>query len=192
MIFSRSLKLKGFTLIEMLVSISMIVVIATLFIANYRSANKRTDLIMAAQTLVADLHLAQNNSLGLVKYNGEVPFGGWGVNFVSSTTSYTLFADLNAPDDPSGYMKYDEGEGEVNYGARVRTLPANIIISNIKTISVPSEAYANVTFLPPNPQTNIYNGTATSSSLEIELKESRNNTVKTVVVNFLGLIEVRD
>lgn len=192
MMLAKNSVFKGFTLIEMLVSISMIVVIATLFIANYRSANKRTDLIMAAQTLAADLHLAQNNSLGLVKYNGEVPAGGWGINFIDATNSYTMFADLNAPDDPSGYMDYDAGEGEINYGARVTVLPPNIEISNIKTVAVPSEAYANVTFLPPDPQTNIYNGTATSSSLEIELRETRNNTIKTIVVNFLGLIEVKD
>lgn len=182
---------EGFTLIEMIVSISMVVIVAALFIANYRSANKRTDLIMAAQSLVADLHLAQNNTLGLVKYGDIVPAGGWGINFDIAKNIYTLFADLNAP-ETTGYLDYDVGEGEINYGARITQLPAGIEISNLKTDSSPAASQVNVTFLPPDPQTNIYDGTATSSALEIEFKELRNNSVKTVKVNFLGLVEAID
>jgi type II secretory pathway pseudopilin PulG len=181
----------GLTLIEMVVSISIIVLIASLFIANYRTANKRTDIIMAAQTLVADLHLAQNNSLGLVKYDGEVPAGGWGVHFDQTRDTYTMFADLNAP-GTGGYMSYDDGEGDVNYGARLTQLPAGIEITRLETPGPESNVQANVTFLPPDPSTNIYNGTATSTRLLIELTEGRNNTVKTIRVNFLGLIEVID
>lgn len=181
----------GLTLIEMVVSISIVVIIASLFIANYRTANKRTDIIMAAQTLVADLHLAQNNSLGLVKYNGEVPAGGWGVHFDQARDTYTMFADLNAP-GTGGYMLYDDGEGDINYGARMTQLPTGIEITRLETPGPESNAQANVTFLPPDPTTNIYNGTATSTRLLIELTEGRNNTVKTVRVNFLGLIEVID
>lgn len=169
-------QLAGMSLIEMTVSIAMVAIIATLFIANYRSANKRTDLLMAAQTLVADLHLAQNNTLGLVKYNGAVPAGGWGVHFDTAQNSYTMFADRDAP-GADGYMKYDasEGEtneGEINYGARVTTLPPEIEITELQTDGPELNTQVNVTFLPPDPQTNIYrvNNTATSSSLLIQLK----------------------
>jgi prepilin-type N-terminal cleavage/methylation domain-containing protein len=181
----------GMSLIEMVVSIAMVAIIAALFIANYRSANKRTDLVMAAQALVADLHLAQNNTLGLVTYNGTVPAGGWGVHFDTAQNSYTMFADLNAP-GTSGYLDYDSGEGEVNYGARVTTLPPNIEISELQTPGPELNTQVNVSFLPPDPQTNIYNGAATSSSLLIQLKELRNDSIKTVRVNFLGLAEVID
>lgn len=183
--------LPGLTLIEMVVSIAMVTIVATLFIANYRSANKRTDLIMAAQTIVADLHSAQNNTLGLVKYNGTVPAGGWGVHFDTTKNSYTIFADLNAP-ETVGYMSYDSGENNPDYGARVTTLPDNIQIDELQTDGPQSNTQVNVTFLPPDPQTNIYNGTATSSSLLIRLKELRNNSTKTIKVNFLGLAEVID
>jgi prepilin-type N-terminal cleavage/methylation domain-containing protein len=177
----------GFTLIEMMVSLAVIALVSVLFIANFHSANKRTDLILAAQTLVSDLHAAQNNSLGLTKYNGTVPPGGWGISLATSSNSYTLFADVD------GNMQYSTStEGNVLYGARVTTLPANISISQLQTSLASSTPAVNVTFLPPDPQTNIYdvNSGATSTLLTITMKESLNNTTKTVQVNFLGLVEV--
>ncbi|NCN22400.1 hypothetical protein GW934_02795, partial [Candidatus Falkowbacteria bacterium] len=48
--FDKQNKIQGaFTLIEMVVSLGVIMIISVIFIANYRNANKRTDLIMTAQ-----------------------------------------------------------------------------------------------------------------------------------------------
>ncbi|MFA5154965.1 MAG: prepilin-type N-terminal cleavage/methylation domain-containing protein [Patescibacteria group bacterium] len=192
----------GFTLIEMIVSISIIVIITVLFIVNYHSTDKRTDLAMAAQNLVADLHLAQNNTLGLVKYNGDiggVPPGGWGISLDTASTSYVMFADLDQPASPGhpspGYLKYDQSsEGNVRYGARVTPLPPQIEIAELRTGTGVLNNRVNVSFLPPDPQTNIYrvDAASTSTVLEIKLQEKQNNTTKTVRVNFLGLIEVID
>jgi prepilin-type N-terminal cleavage/methylation domain-containing protein len=199
----------GFTLIEMLTSLFVIAMVTTIFVTNYRSGNQRTDLTMAAQTLVADIHAAQNNTLGLVKYGDVFPAGGWGINFnLASSSRYILFADLSQPassevenlhpqGDP-GSMIYNElgdsdDEGDISRGARVVTLPTGIVISSINTGSPanPSITLADVTFLPPDPKTNIFvNNEATSTVLNIILKDKRDNTSKTVTVNFLGLAEV--
>ena len=186
----------AFSLIELLVSLGIIMMITVIFMADYKTANKRTDMTMTAQKIVADLHLAQNNALGLVKYNGSVPAGGWGLNFDATNNRYTLFADLNAP-GKTGYMDYDSSlEGDVNSGARVNNLSSNIIISsmelsgNIATTTVTS---ANVTFLPPDPKTNIYSSGSTSTLLEIKIQDKTNSkSVKTIRINFLGLAEVID
>jgi len=191
-------KITGFTMIELVVSIAIILMLILLFVTDYHTANRRTDLIMATQNLVANLHLAQNNSLGLVKYNtgsaAVVPAGGWGLSFNTANNTYILFADLNAP-GIAGYMQYDPAsEGNISYGARVMRLPPGITISNLQTTNSSSTSQVNVTFLPPDPQTNIYevsNG-ATSTSLTIQLKEAVNNSIKTVQINFLGLAEVID
>lgn len=184
---------KGFTLIEMIVSIAIISGVTALFIANYHSAGRRSDLVMTAQKVVADLHAAQNNTLGLVKYNTLVPPGGWGISFDKTANSYTLFADLNAP-GTSGYREYDPGtEGDGNYGARHIQLPDTIQIDQIKTANNQTHNLANITFLPPDPRTNILvSGGATSTALEIRLVETGENKVKTIKVNFLGLAEVND
>ncbi len=191
-------KQKAFTLIEMIVSLSVIMIISVIFIANYRNANSRTDLIMTAQSLVANLHSAQNNSLGLVKYGNNVPAGGWGVNFDKVEKKYTIFADLNEP-DTIGYMQYDaDTEGLRNLGAREVILSSGIEISDIIITSGASSErvdIANVTFLPPDPRTNIYSSdsiVATGTELVVELREVGTESKKTIMINFLGLIEVID
>jgi len=200
--FTRNKIKPAFTLIEMVISISIITIVTALFIVNYHSANKRTDLTMAAQNLVSDLHLAQNNALGLVKYglgsSAAVPPGGWGISFATSTNSYTLFADLDAPGDP-GYLNYDPPtEGIIDYGARTTSLPAGISIIELRTFRADGgsdlNSQANVTFLPPDPITNIYrvDTAGTSTAIEIKLQETQNNSIKTIRVNFLGLAEVID
>jgi len=181
----------GFTLMEMVVSVSIIVMVTVVFIANYHATNRRTDLTMAAQALVADLHLAQNNTLGLIKYNGALPAGGWGVHFNIDSTDYVTFADLNAPGE-SGAMSYDSAtEGNVDYGARVSHLPSGVVINSLADTSG-SPTIVDVTFLPPDPTTSIFNGSATSSVLSIRLKDTHTGQTKTVQVNFLGLAEVID
>ncbi len=195
---------QAFTLIEMITSISLIVMITATFMANYRSNNKRTDLIMTAQSLVADIHAAQNNTLGLVKYGTAVPAGGWGVHFSMNTPrQYIIFADLDRPDsnepgqiwaaDP-GYMLYDPTtEGDTSKGARVITLPQGIEITSIEVFGASVDAnMVNITFLPPDPKTNIYNGFSKATSVRITLRDLRSGTVKTIRVNFLGLVEVVD
>ena len=182
---------QGFTMIELIVSISIIVALTIMFVANYHNNNQRTDLIMSSQNLVSNIHLAQNNALGLVKYNSIVPAGGWGVSLDATTNSYTVFADLQKP-GTAGYMKYDSStEGIVSDGARLVHLPAGIVISNIAIPGNSSLTSANVTFLPPDPETNIYNPAtgATSTDLTIQLKATGDNSIRTIKVNFLGLAE---
>ena len=182
----------GFSLIELVVSLSIIAMITVLFMANYKTGNKRTDLVMTAQRLVADIHLAQNNSLGLVKYNGEVPAGGWGISLDMAKGGYTLFADLNAP-GTSGSMSYNpDTEGNTSYGARLTDFSSTVVISSLK-IGSTYVSTTDITFLPPDPITNIYSAGATSTDLEIKLQEKNNPTnIKTIRINFLGLAEVID
>lgn len=200
----------AFTLLEMIVSMSLIVIITAVFIANYHSNNKRTDLTMTAQTLVSNIHAAQNNTLGLVKYGTEtsvVPAGGWGIHFnMASSTQYVLFADLDRPasDEPGqvweadeGYMEYNEldGEGDIASGAKIVNLPTGIEIDSLSFEdggAVSTSDTVDITFLPPDPSTNIFDGAATSTAVNIILKDMATGALKRIRVNFLGLAEVVD
>lgn len=179
----------AFSLIELIVSLSVITLLTGLFLANYHSANRRTDLTMTAQTLVTDIRYAQANALGLIKYDGEVPAGGWGVYFANGSSDnnarYVIFAD---EDDSSSYQ---EGEGSEALGGRLVDLPPNIVIDAI-LVGGSQDNRASVTFLPPDPLTRIQGNGATSTFLEIRLREKLNDTTKTVRINFLGLVEVID
>jgi len=195
---------RGFTLIEMLTSVSIIIMVTAIFVANYKTSNKRSDLIMTAQKLVADIHAVQNKALGLVNYGDSFPSGGWGVNLDIQSNDgrekYILFADLNSPGYQEtgqeeqaefGYMRYDEGEGEIALGAKIVELPKGIIIDSLTT-DIGDTYLANVTFLPPDPKTNIFDGTNSAKYLTVVLKDTTDSTIKTVRVNFLGLAEVID
>ena len=175
--------LSGMTLIELITSVALIGIISAVFIANYRTGIKRTDLVMTIQTAVADIRLAQANALGLIKYEDEVPAGGWGAYFsAAASSSYVIFADKN------NNGRFDSGENTEASGGRTVQLPANIRIDDISL-----GEQANVVFLPPDPITNIsLDGGATTTSVMIRMKELNDGTTKTIKVNFLGLAEVID
>jgi prepilin-type N-terminal cleavage/methylation domain-containing protein len=184
------MKKNGFTLIELIVSISIIAMVTGIFLANYSSANRRSDLTMTSQKMVADIRVAQNYALGLARYglsgSTNVPLGGWGVHIdlVDSNfgnKKYLIFAD----DD--GNKVYNSGEADIRSGSQITTLPTNIIIQ-----SITSGTSADITFLPPDPLTTITGPLNTYNQLDIVLKDLKTNTIKTVRVNFLGLVEVID
>ncbi len=168
----------GFTLIETLVSISIIALISGIFIANYRGAEKRSNLNLAAQKVASDIRFAQNYALGLQEFNGSSPPGGWGVYFTAASSQYIIFADTNAPD---GNQNYD-GASEM---FRLLDLPDGITIS---LIDGASPASVSIVFDPPDPITWVYG--ADDNSVDITLTESVTGTAKTITVNFLGLIDV--
>lgn len=165
----------GFTLFELLVGIFIIMSMSTLFLVNYQSANKRSDLNLTKQRLASDLRLAQNYSLGAKAYNGaSVPAGGWGVHFdLSEPGQYLIFADI---DGDKAYNAAADGAVEI------KTLPGGITLGSLS----PGNA-VDIVFLPPDPVTFI-NG-ATAAEALITLKENVNNSTGEVLVNFFGLID---
>jgi prepilin-type N-terminal cleavage/methylation domain-containing protein len=180
---------KGFTMMELLVSVSIIALLMGIFITNYRGGSRQLELSLAAQKLASDIRLAQNKCLGSAEYNGAVPEGGWGIYFDKSVNNkrYLIFADLN------NNKLYDVGEATVDYGGMIEDLPANISVDNLK-FNVSNTTRLDITFVPPDPTTNIYNSSfspATTTLGSIVLRESVNNSVSTVNVNSFGLIEVK-
>lgn len=173
----------GFTLIELIVSISIITLITGAFLTNYHSTNKRSELINSAQKMVSDIRLAQQFSLSTKQFNGAAPKGGWGAYFNKATpSSYIIFADNN---EPGGDQNYDAGEE-----FRTVSLPAGISLNSIKDKDGNELNTVAIVFLPPDPAT--YIAGVMNNKARIALKENAGSSVKTVEVNFLGLIEVID
>ncbi len=184
----------GLTLIEMLVSLSVVMLVTTIFVYNYQDNNKRTDLIMSSQVLVSDIHRTQNNALGLKRYGEEVPSGGWGLYFDTSTPNkYIMYPVLQDP-NTYGYSLYNPNTGvDVDKGGRIIELPRGIEISNIYFKDNYIKDKASLSFLPPDPRVNIYDSRNSSSTeLYVQLEDLRNGGTKTIFINFLGLAEVID
>ncbi|MDD5528300.1 MAG: prepilin-type N-terminal cleavage/methylation domain-containing protein [Patescibacteria group bacterium] len=182
----------GFTLLEVVVSLFIITMMITLFLANYNAGTRSSDLSLGGQKVASDIRAAQNKALGSTAYNGGFPAGGWGAHFdTANNNRYIIFADANAPAN----MKYDSSPDEANpaYGGQTISLPANIVISSISTNdpSNPSPSSLDITFLPPDPITRIYDGVGTSTVATITFKQTTTNKTVGVSVNALGLIQAK-
>ncbi len=169
----------GFTLVELLVSLSIIILITTIFLANYKSTNKRSGLVLATQKLASDIRLIQTYSLGAKENNGIVPPGGWGIVFdktLDNNTSIIIFADDSSLD----FTRALDGSEDVE----TVDFPEGIYIELLDTsISV---SKADLVFLPPKPTT--YINANSTETLNIQLSDGVSTT--TIQVNQFGLIDV--
>ena len=178
----------GFTVLEVLVSIGVIALLSGLFLANYRGGSRKLELSLNARKLASDIRLAQSRGLGISEYNGSIPAGGWGVSFDigSNNKQYIIFADLN------DNKQYDDGEANQAYGGLTVDLPANISLNNL-LFNGNTASRLDITFVPPDPITNIYNSTfspATTTAGTIILHDDYGNVDSSVKINSFGLIEV--
>jgi len=179
----------GFTLVEMLVSISIIGIMTVIFLVNYHSTNKRSEIIVTAQKLATDIRLTQSYSLGSVEYNGAVPAGGWGVYFTTDTTDnnkYIIYADDGISAGQRVEYFYDN---ETLEKYKEIMLPSGIIINGI-TIDDQSRTEAHITFEPPDPITHIRFNPNDHDDVLIELENVDIGATSNVQVNFFGLIDI--
>ena len=188
----RRLDKPGYSLMELIVSISIMVTMTAVFLVNYNTHARSNKLVQAGNDLASIYRLALNNGLGLVKYNNVVPAGGWGVHIstISSNTSYVLFADLN------NNQQYNTGEGVTSYGGRTVNLPDGIVIQNDmfanNTLGNTPVQYADVVFMAPHPT--IYIETIpthpNAEDLLIVFEDESSNFTKVIAINFLGLVDI--
>jgi len=169
---------KSFTLVELLVVISIISILSGLALANYRGGDRRYALSRSAYKLSQDIRRAQEMSMSAKEFSGSVPFG-YGVYFkndASNKTHYILFADKN------GNQLYDptvDGIVEdIPLGKRVE-------IGNFS----PNLSSLTIVFTPPDPSVTINGGSASSASITLWL-QNNHSKIETIKVNKAGLIAV--
>lgn len=187
LVFGRKAANQGFSLTELIVSIAIIGMVATLFVVNYRAAERQYRLNGAMDQLVSDMRLVQSYALGAKKSNGQVPVGGWGIHFTASSNQYRLFAD-SGPANPG---VFDAGNGDVV--VRTVTLPSSIKVDGTTgglAVDGVAATYATVTFLPPDPQTKVYADGLPGNFLMIDLKDALSNRLRRASVNSFGLIDL--
>jgi Tfp pilus assembly protein FimT len=162
----------GFTLVEMIVITGIIVLLATLALANYRQGEKQYLLQTCKQGVISSLRQGQNMALSSLEFEGEVPAGGYGLYFSQNSDNFFLFADKN---DDKFYNGLGEKVEEIN-------LPQNIIIFNLN----PSPLH--IVFTPPWPETFI-NGSKATEMATIVLKEIKKGETTTVSITNQGVIK---
>ena len=177
---------KGFTLLELMVSVAIIAIVSTIFLSSYRSGGRKSDLRMAAQMLVSNVRIAQSNALSLKHFEGSMPDGGWGVVFDRNASEYVIFADVD--DDVVCDSTCDNTSNED--ASRIALADGITILDTLGDGG--SINRVQVSFLPPDPQIFICldnAGQCNYSVGQIVLGDSYSNTIK-ININKFGLVEI--
>lgn len=195
---------RGFTLLEMLVSVSIIATMSGIVLVNYRKTNNIADVKMAAQKLASDIRMVQNYAMSLKEFeNSGTPEGGWGLRIERYSNKVVIFADRD------GSKKYRLSEDAIpaeNERFKELELPENItfniFVINNGAQSSSNRTFANIVFLPPDPETfiggainesndNFPDPTNEADEINIELiYQDDPGTVQAIRVNKFGLVEV--
>lgn len=182
------MKSKGFTLIEMFVTVAIALILGGGALIGYNSAQKKLALDRSAFKLAQDIRRAQEMAMAQEPYDGTLPEGGYGIylkKVPDPQTSYDFFMDLreSALDPPN--RKYDLGNEKIETisfenGVQIKNLDANHI---------------NIIFAPPHPyiyfRDNDGNDLGDEVSIIISLEDDSTVT-KTIKVNKAGLIYVEN
>jgi len=181
----------GFTLLELMVGIAILVIITSMVLANFKVGNRQADLNMAAHRVASSLREVQSYAMGLKEFDGISPDNGWGIAFEEGTSYYRIFGDLNSPGKLYN-LPVEEKYSKLDLGP-------NIEISDIFWEADSSIHFLYVVYSPPDPSIHI--GTANNESngnlnhsdgddARIILKNISSGEIKQVVVNKFGLVDV--
>lgn len=176
----------GFTLIELIVSITILGLITTISIANYKKGGNSTELIAVTQDIVSEIRKTQSFAMSSEEMNGVNPPGGWGIKLQDNSSEISIFADITADSKLT-----DDSE---IYSKSKFSLSENVFVSDI---NVNGNNYPNfyMTFIPPDPTINIAgadSGNNLSSfqpTAEITFSNKSGDS-KILKLNSFGLIDV--
>jgi type II secretory pathway pseudopilin PulG len=62
----------GFTLVELVITVVIMITLTTIVVANYGSASKQLALTLETRKVLGDLRRVQNLALGAVEFNGAI------------------------------------------------------------------------------------------------------------------------
>ena len=191
-------KSRGFTLIEITIVVSIIIILGTIFIANYRGGEKQFALKRSAHKMAQDLRGAQEMAMSArpttpASFQGAFPKGGYGIYFEKGARSYILFADCDGnglySESGSASSCAAAKEEGASFPEKLEEfyLEEGIYIKAIKDMASVDEL--SITIFPPDPTVTI-NANDLAESAEIHLTFD-GNSEKIISINKSGLIEIK-
>ena len=184
---------KGYTLVELIISIFIIAIISSIVLANHRQGGASEELNAAAQNLVSEIRKVQSYALGYKEFNGAIPNnGGWGIRLTNIAVhlpdEFILFFDEDDSNKSSFAEFYTDGK-----------IGKNVEVENIVFGGVP-RSYFWAIYYPPDPDI-ILNGAdhPTNPSMpspdfdeiEVVLRHISGKS-KSIILNKYGLVDVND
>lgn len=108
-VLNKKVRTQGFSIVELIVTISILVIINAVIFANYPKFRQSISLRRTSQEVASTIYQAQTYALSVKEFQGQFP--GYGVRFDKTLPdSFVLFADLPEVDG-KGNKKYD-GDSE--------------------------------------------------------------------------------
>ncbi len=173
---------QGFSMIDLIVSASIVAILSAMVIANYRGSNQKIILDSEAERLSSIIRQANINALIGQTVNGVRPPGGFGVHIEKcahsspAVCSYSLFADqdqdykLSAADDIL---------------QTINTFDKNVEFNNISAGSNSDIAQLDVTFVPPQGTMYFFdeNGVLSDEEVTITLHFIKTSYQKFLIIN---------
>lgn len=173
--------LTGFTLIESLVVVTIILVLSAAVLVNYRVGERNLSLDESAAILGQNLRKAEEMAMSAKEFQGIIPQGGYGINLNTGDDFYIIFADCKKD------YQYSMGNHCNGFPEKIEQVSLG---KRSKIASLFSGSYLstiNIVFIPPNPLIMI-SGTGTEAIIKLSLKEDASR-LRTIRVNKAGLIE---
>ena len=89
-------KLKGFTILELLVSSTVILILFSFVLASFRTGRYSGEINVVTKQIISGITIARTKTLGGEIFQSGFPAGGYGINFDAREPSqYILFADTD-------------------------------------------------------------------------------------------------
>ncbi len=172
----------GFTLVEILLALFLIVFFTGLTIANYKTGGRQLALQRSANQLAQDIRRAEQKAISTVECQecgGIIPQGGYGIYLCQGDNSYLLYADTSPA---GGNGAYDDGGDDI-----VETIDfeTGVYIESIAPVSDMS-----INFQAPEPLITISGG-ANSATITLALEDTSPLQTIAVEVNTAGLVEIK-
>ncbi|MBD3281906.1 hypothetical protein GF391_04120 [Candidatus Uhrbacteria bacterium] len=203
----QSRKSSGFTIIEMLIGVSIVILLATVTVFELRSARRGDELRTAARQLVGDIRAMQSRALAAKNLKtcdtggpdkavceiDESACGGnpceddipaaYGVRLESGTSTYVMFADIN----PSAAVDYRYTDAAELFESR-SILPlgsTDVVLDQIISGTSTSVTFADISFMRQNGVVRMYDTTVPPEPtlMRFRLRHTVSNQTMEIEVN---------
>ena len=194
-LFFKTLYIKGVTLVEIMVAISIFTIVTAVVLFNHTTFNANILVTNLAYEIALSIRQAQVYGLSVRQELGESESFNYayGVYFSPSfNNKFYLYADKNNDKNFNPAEGCTDPEDEC---LEEFTLRNGVVIDEIKAGGVFADEYLNILFQRPNPEAVIIlDGDVVSppqSDATIVIKSERTNKEKTIRIDRTGQISVQ-